>query len=538
MTSPVLAVTRPAACRARCWGSRASCARLGVDVRILAPCDGPPPAPGVVCVGPSVEWSSNGSIAPIATGADAAPPRRGSVAHDRTATSCTCTSRRFPGPCLSTLLGFDGPMVGTFHASGELLHQWSAAGDARRHGAPDVRVVVSESARETAVRELGRRLRRLVERHRDRPLRVRGPTPSDSPAVLFVGRHEPRKGLGGAARRVAATSTATPVLWVAVDRARRRRSCASATSHGRRVARRHLGPRARAAHARGDGVLRAVAATASRSASCCSRRWPRARRSSRRRSRVTRTSPAPTARRCSSRRATSARLRDALRRVLDDADAARAARRGRAARAPPSSRWRGSPSATSSSTSRRSSPRRRRDEPTLDRRSRSTPRRRSATRSRRRSAIRRARERVGVAPGGDATMAIDEIAEAVVEQCLAAAGDIGFYSEDRGLRGVRPTRARSSSSTRSTAPGPRRPASSRAACRSRSCRRAGRDARRRDVRRRARDQERRRASSRARGGGAHRAADGSPIPLALLGEHRSRRAVLDRRAAGPARRCR
>lgn len=43
-----------------------------------------------------------------------------------------------------------------------------------------------------------------------------------------------------------------------------------------------------------------------------------------------------------------------------------------------------------------------------------------------------ARERVGVAPGGDVTMAIDEVAEAVVEQCCARAGDVAFYSEDRG----------------------------------------------------------------------------------------------------------
>ena len=44
-----------------------------------------------------------------------------------------------------------------------------------------------------------------------------------------------------------------------------------------------------------------------------------------------------------------------------------------------------------------------------------------------------ARARVGRAPGGDATLHIDEIAEQVVEQRLLAAGDIGFYSEDRGL---------------------------------------------------------------------------------------------------------
>jgi myo-inositol-1(or 4)-monophosphatase len=43
-----------------------------------------------------------------------------------------------------------------------------------------------------------------------------------------------------------------------------------------------------------------------------------------------------------------------------------------------------------------------------------------------------ARVGVGVAPGGDVTMAIDEIAEQVTEQCCAEAGDIAFYSEDRG----------------------------------------------------------------------------------------------------------
>lgn len=43
------------------------------------------------------------------------------------------------------------------------------------------------------------------------------------------------------------------------------------------------------------------------------------------------------------------------------------------------------------------------------------------------------RARVGVAPGGDVTMAIDEIAERVVEELVAAAGDMAFYSEDRGL---------------------------------------------------------------------------------------------------------
>jgi myo-inositol-1(or 4)-monophosphatase len=39
---------------------------------------------------------------------------------------------------------------------------------------------------------------------------------------------------------------------------------------------------------------------------------------------------------------------------------------------------------------------------------------------------------VGVAPGGDVTMAIDEVAELVVDEVCARAGDVAYYSEDRG----------------------------------------------------------------------------------------------------------
>src|SRR5260370_14256650 len=45
---------------------------LGVDARVIAPCDGPPPEPGIVTVGPSSRVASNGSVAPIASGRAAA----------------------------------------------------------------------------------------------------------------------------------------------------------------------------------------------------------------------------------------------------------------------------------------------------------------------------------------------------------------------------------------------------------------------------------------------------------------------------------
>jgi myo-inositol-1(or 4)-monophosphatase len=44
-----------------------------------------------------------------------------------------------------------------------------------------------------------------------------------------------------------------------------------------------------------------------------------------------------------------------------------------------------------------------------------------------------ARARAGVAPGGDVTMAIDEVAEEELHRCLAEAGEVAYYSEDRGL---------------------------------------------------------------------------------------------------------
>jgi phosphatidylinositol alpha-mannosyltransferase len=187
--------------------------RLGVDVRVLAPCDGPPPAPGVVCVGPSVEWVSNGSVAPIATGADAA--RRGAEALRSIEPHVVHLHEpAVPGPCLNSLIGFDGPKVGTFHASGELLHQWSRPAMRGLMARLTSRVVVSDAARETAISNWGGEYDVLwngIEIHR---FANAAPVASDVPAVFFIGRHEPRKGLavlldawGGLDRDA--------VLWVA-----------------------------------------------------------------------------------------------------------------------------------------------------------------------------------------------------------------------------------------------------------------------------------------------------------------------------------
>src|SRR6185503_8632140 len=37
----------------------------GIDARVLAPSDGPPPEPGITSLGPTHQFPTNGSIAPI-----------------------------------------------------------------------------------------------------------------------------------------------------------------------------------------------------------------------------------------------------------------------------------------------------------------------------------------------------------------------------------------------------------------------------------------------------------------------------------------
>jgi phosphatidylinositol alpha-mannosyltransferase len=93
------------------------------------------------------------------------------------------------------LLGFDGPMVGTFHASGELLHQWSRPAMRGVMARLTSRVVVSESARETAVLNWGGDYDVLWNGIEIPRFAHAVPTPSEMPAVFFIGRHEPRKGL-------------------------------------------------------------------------------------------------------------------------------------------------------------------------------------------------------------------------------------------------------------------------------------------------------------------------------------------------------
>jgi phosphatidylinositol alpha-mannosyltransferase len=213
MTCPY-SMSRPGGVQGQVLGLARELRKLGVDVRVIAPCDGPPPEPGVVCVGPSVEWNSNGSVAPISPGR-ATARRTAEVLRSIEPDLVHLHEPAVPGPCLTALIGFSGPMVATYHASGELAHQWTRAPLRSLMARVACRVVVSESALDTARANWtgddyvmlwnGIEIDRIADAI---------PAASERRAVLFLGRHEPRKGLAPLLDAWAGIDR-DAVLWVA-----------------------------------------------------------------------------------------------------------------------------------------------------------------------------------------------------------------------------------------------------------------------------------------------------------------------------------
>jgi phosphatidylinositol alpha-mannosyltransferase len=192
---------------------------LGVDARVVAPCDGPPPEPGIVTVGPSTQFSSNGSIAPIASG--------------KAVARYTLEARRViepdvihlheplvPGPTQALLISADEPMVGTFHASyeGGVNHWYTMLRPPLRRLISRLAVctAVSEDAAEMSDLSLGCSSQ-ILPNGVDVPSFAKAtPWPAPRPAILFVGRHEPRKGLDVLLDAFAGLER-DAVLWVASD---------------------------------------------------------------------------------------------------------------------------------------------------------------------------------------------------------------------------------------------------------------------------------------------------------------------------------
>lgn len=216
---------RPGGVQGQVLGLARALRSLGVTARVLGPCDGPPPEPGVSSVGNSVPFAANGSVAPIAPDPPAMRRTLEILAAERPDV-LHLHEPLVPGPTLTALLAAGVPAVGTFHASGRVpAYEWfrpAMRGLARRLA---LRTAVSPEARDLAERWLGGACHVLpngveVERFAKADP---WPLPGDGPGgplrpVLFVGRHEPRKGLEVLLEAFAGLDPSSrAVLWVAGD---------------------------------------------------------------------------------------------------------------------------------------------------------------------------------------------------------------------------------------------------------------------------------------------------------------------------------
>jgi phosphatidylinositol alpha-mannosyltransferase len=167
----------------------------GVDTQVLAPCDGHPPEPWVTPLGNSMPYAQNGSFAPLAPD----PPAQLRVL-------AAIWDQRFdllhlheplaPGPTITSVLVKPVPLLGTYHAAGVIgAYRWTRPLIGWVSSRVDHKTAVSPEAAQMAKKHLGGDYEILFNGIEiDRFAKAR-PAPKAGPTVLFLGRHEPRKGL-------------------------------------------------------------------------------------------------------------------------------------------------------------------------------------------------------------------------------------------------------------------------------------------------------------------------------------------------------
>src|SRR5688572_27830384 len=110
-------LTLPGGVQGQVLGLARALRAQGHEVRVLEPCDGPPPDAGVTPLGKSVPFAANGSIAPIAPD-PACALRTFRVLRDEDFDVLHLHEPLVPGPCMWSGLLKPAPIVATFHAAG------------------------------------------------------------------------------------------------------------------------------------------------------------------------------------------------------------------------------------------------------------------------------------------------------------------------------------------------------------------------------------------------------------------------------------
>lgn len=189
-------LTIPGGVQAQVLGLARALRDKGHPTRVLAPCDGPPPDAWVTPLGNSIPTAANGSVAPLAPDLSA-QLRLIRAARDEDFDVINVHEPLGPGVCITTCVVKPAPLVGTFHAAG-VSGAYKSLGPLVRWlaGRLDLRCAVSDDAELLASTYLKGTYERVFNGIEVPAFAQADPTPTDGhPTVLFIGRHEERKGL-------------------------------------------------------------------------------------------------------------------------------------------------------------------------------------------------------------------------------------------------------------------------------------------------------------------------------------------------------
>jgi phosphatidylinositol alpha-mannosyltransferase len=209
-------LTLPGGVQGQILGLARALRTAGHEVRVLGPCDGPPPDAGVTPVGNSVPTYANGSVAPIAPD-PSAQLRTIRALRDEAFDVVHVHEPLCPGPTQTAMFFKTAPLVGTFHAAGgSKAYTWFSPGVKWLSKKLDLRCAVSEDAERMARDALGGSYTVLFNGVEVESFSKATPWPTEGPTIFFIGRHEPRKGL---AVLLEAMSELPPHvrLWIASD---------------------------------------------------------------------------------------------------------------------------------------------------------------------------------------------------------------------------------------------------------------------------------------------------------------------------------
>ena len=194
MISPY-SLTVPGGVQGQILGLARALRDRGEYVRVLAPCDGPPPEPFVTPLGNCVPTGANGSVVPLAPD-PSAQLRTIRALRDEEFDVIHLHEPMAPGPTITTMLVRPGPMIATFHRAGHSVAYdvfrpllWRGA---RRLA---IRFAVSDDAEATAFDALGGEYERAFNAVELSRYRTGSPTKTEGPTIFFIARHEERKGL-------------------------------------------------------------------------------------------------------------------------------------------------------------------------------------------------------------------------------------------------------------------------------------------------------------------------------------------------------